>query len=208
MGFQGIDRVQPQLDTTGRVGPHRHCRGVPHAGVLWVEPDRVTVGRHPRSDSDPSQSSSACAHTVSVAAMRARITSIAHCLTAADPRATPRWIDMQGTWVSKASGPLAATSQTTTRWAVALVYAGNERCRRASRQGVSTQVVRGRRLVDRGGESDPRSSDGCHRYVTDTLTRGLGSTSLRSAPRGSAAWACCRSGGGHRHARMPSLVDP
>jgi hypothetical protein len=44
MGFQGIDRVQAQLHTTGRVRPHGYPGGLPHTGVLGVEPDRVTVG--------------------------------------------------------------------------------------------------------------------------------------------------------------------
>src|SRR3954453_8101579 len=44
MSFQGIDRIQPQLDAAGGVGPHRYPGAPPDVGVLRVEPDEVTVG--------------------------------------------------------------------------------------------------------------------------------------------------------------------
>jgi hypothetical protein len=176
VGFQGIDRVQPQLHTTGRVRPHGYPGGLPHAGVLRGEPDRVTVRGGTHDPIVTLHNRHRHAPTLSASRpCRARITSIAHWLTAAEPRATRRWIDMQRTWVSKASGPLAATSQPRPGGQSPGSTPGNERCRRASRQRVSTQVVRDRRPVDRGGESDPRSSDACigmSRH-SDARTTGL-----------------------------------
>src|SRR3954451_15271574 len=43
MSLQRIDRVQPQLHTTGRVRPHVDTGGLPHTRVLRIEPDRVTI---------------------------------------------------------------------------------------------------------------------------------------------------------------------